>query len=395
MKILVLHESDWIKKGPHQHHHLMERLSKRGHEICVIDHEIEWKNNKKKELLSEKKCFYNVHKAIDDGDITVIRPPIIKLPIIEYLSYIYTRKKEIEEQIAAFRPDVIVGFGVLNPYIGMKIARKNRIPFIYYSIDENFRLVPQVYFRWLAKYIESKTIKYADEVLSINEGLREYTICMGADRGKTDVIRAGVDIAGFDRSDGLSIRRKYGIKDNDIVLFFMGWLYDFSGLKEVAHKLASFDNNDKNIKLMIVGKGDLWEELQNIRKDHNLEQKLIIIDWVPYEDVPRYLAASDICILPAYNNDIMRNIVPIKMYEYMAAGKPVITSNLYGIMKEFGDGNGIYYVRKPEDVLERALELVDDGYGEASIRAKKFVENNNWDAITDHFEEILKEIMNV
>ena len=78
MRILVLHESDWIKKGPHQHHHLMERLSKKGHEIRVIDHEILWKEDNKDELVSKKNYFYKVHKAISDGDITVIRPPIIK-----------------------------------------------------------------------------------------------------------------------------------------------------------------------------------------------------------------------------------------------------------------------------------------------------------------------------
>jgi len=102
----------------------MERLSKKGHEIRVIDHEILWKEDNKGELVSKKNCFYKVHKAISEGDITVIRPPIIKLPIIEYLSYIYTRRKEIKEQIKTFEPDVIVGFGILNPNIGIKLAKK-------------------------------------------------------------------------------------------------------------------------------------------------------------------------------------------------------------------------------------------------------------------------------
>ena len=40
MRILVVQESDWIVMGPHQSHHLMERLSERGHEVRVIDYEI-------------------------------------------------------------------------------------------------------------------------------------------------------------------------------------------------------------------------------------------------------------------------------------------------------------------------------------------------------------------
>ena len=42
MKILLVQESDWLKRNPHQQHHLMERLSLRGHEIVVIDYDIDW-----------------------------------------------------------------------------------------------------------------------------------------------------------------------------------------------------------------------------------------------------------------------------------------------------------------------------------------------------------------
>ena len=86
MRILVVQESDWFDRGPHQSHHLMERLSVRGHEIRVIDYEIGWKKHQNKELISHREIFTNVHKAIDKGNVTVIRPSIIKLPVLEYLS---------------------------------------------------------------------------------------------------------------------------------------------------------------------------------------------------------------------------------------------------------------------------------------------------------------------
>ena len=49
MKILLVQESDWLKRNPHQQHHLMERLSLRGHEITVIDYNIDWKKESEKE----------------------------------------------------------------------------------------------------------------------------------------------------------------------------------------------------------------------------------------------------------------------------------------------------------------------------------------------------------
>ncbi|CAD6494694.1 MAG: hypothetical protein LAKADJCE_00906 [Candidatus Argoarchaeum ethanivorans] len=51
MKILVVQESDWVRRCPHQNHHLMERLSRKGHEARVIDYEIMWKEHKNKEII--------------------------------------------------------------------------------------------------------------------------------------------------------------------------------------------------------------------------------------------------------------------------------------------------------------------------------------------------------
>jgi len=234
-------------------------------------------------------------------------------------------------------------------------------------------------------------MKNADKVISINEGLREYTIEMGEDPERTEVIRAGVDLGRFSSADGEAIREKYGLREDDVVLFFMGWLYDFSGLREVAMELAKL--GEDNIKLLILGKGDLWDDLQEIKREYELDNRLITVDWSPYEEVPKYLAASDICILPAYKNDIMMNIVPIKMYEYMAAGKPVIATKLPGIMKEFGEDNGVIYVDKPEDTLKRVVELIENGaLQKHGSKARGFVENCGWDNVVDEFEEVLEDL---
>ena len=236
--------------------------------------------------------------------------------------------------------------------------------------------------------VESRNMEAADMVLSINEGLREYTIQMGADPDKTEVIRAGVDLEAFNPDDRKTIRAKYGIKDDETVLFFMGWLYDFSGLKEVALDLAK--NRDSKIKLLILGKGDLWDTLQEIRRDYGLEDRIIMEPWVPFPEVPKYIMAADICILPAYKNEIMMNIVPIKMYEYMAAGKPVLATSLPGLMKEFGETNGVLYAESSDAVLDKALKLIETGdIGPEGKKARDFVKSLNWDELTDIFQQTL------
>jgi glycosyltransferase involved in cell wall biosynthesis len=88
----------------------------------------------------------------------------------------------------------------------------------------------------------------------------------------------------------------------------------------------------------------------------------------------------------------MRNIVPIKIYEYLAMHKPVITTKLPGVMKEFGENNGVIYVDRPEDVIDTVLKLNDDDILKNSLRAEKFIQRYNWNIIIPEFESLLSHI---
>lgn len=393
MKILVVQESNWIAKGPHQSHHLMERMVSRGHEVRVIDFDIVWRNNPERKILSPRLDVRTPPKVIPDAYITVIRPAIIQLPLLDYTSLLYSHRNEIVHQLDTFKPDVVIGFGILNARIAISQCRARNIPFVYYIIDELHRLVPQPFFQGYARSIESGNMKQSDLVLSINEGLREYTISMGATPEKTRVIRAGIDLAWLQAADREKKRKELGIGQEDIILFFMGWLYEFSGLREVASELMKRDPSSR-IRLLAVGEGDLWDELQEMRSAAGSGERIITVGWQPYATIPDFLAAADICLLPAENNAIMRNIVPIKMYEYMAAGKPVIATELPGIMKEFGSGNGVVYVENAGEVVRKATELSQNGsMMHLGAIARQFVIPNDWDMITDTFEQTLGGIM--
>jgi glycosyltransferase involved in cell wall biosynthesis len=268
---------------------------------------------------------------------------------------------------------------------------------VYYIIDELHRLVPEAVLRPLAKLIERSNMKASTIVVSINEALREYTIQMGAHPEKTSVVRAGIDFGLYNRgTDSRALRKELGIQEGEVVLFFMGWLYGFSGLKEVALHLAREPMRYGRIKLLIIGKGELWDAIEMIRKNNHLENKIVLLDWKPYKELPGYIAASDICILPAYNNQVMKNIVPIKMYEYMASQKPVIATRLPGLVKEFGANNGVSYVDEPREVVERAAELVRNGLIESEGRkSRAFVQGMDWETTTDSFERILGAIAGI
>ena len=394
MKILIVQESDWLKRGPHQQHQLADRLSLRGHQIRVIDYEILWRERGKSELYSKRQVFEGVWKINPSAKVTVIRPSIIKIPLLDYVSIVFTHHKEINRQIKEFKPDAIIGFGILNSYLAVKAARRNGVPFIYYWIDVLHRLIPFRPLQFIGKILEQKTLRQADRMLTINDKLKDYVVASGAASDKTQVIRAGIDVEQFKPSASSgNLRKRYGLEGTDTVLFFMGWLYHFSGLKEVAQELAKETN--KNLKLLVVGEGDAFGDLERIRNKWDLQDKIILAGQRPYTEMPSFIAASDICLLPAYPwEKTMHDIVPIKLYEYMAMGKPVISTKLSGVMREFGEDNGVVYVDEPADAIDKAKSLVKDGkIGELGAKSRKLVQKYSWDSITDEFEKIIEGVI--
>jgi len=393
MKILLVQDTDWLTRNIHQHHHVGERLSLRGHDLLVIDHDVMWRThgNGKRKLFLRRQVFNGVSKTLPNAGVTVIRPGILRVPFLVYVSMLFTYGREISTQLGESPPDVIIGMYLLTSYLALRASKRRGIPFVFEVLEPYSEMIPSTALRPIGKLIAKRIFREADRVVVINEGLREYAIRMGAHPETTCVIRAGIDRERFgSHVDGQAVRLQYGIAEHERVLFFMGWLYHFSGLKELLTELAKLGHEDLGVKLLIVGDGDAFEELQRMRTDLHLENYVTLVGKQPYERIPEFVAASDICLLPAYNNKIMCDIVPIKMYEYMAMGKPVIATKLPGIMKEFGPDNGVLWIERPEDALGKALQVIKAGTIEAhGEKARQFVRDNDWGTVVDQFEEVL------
>lgn len=379
MRILIVQESDWLKRNMHQQHHLAELMSLRGHKIRIIDFEITWKENRIKELVSKRFVDKNVRKIYNNASVELIRPSIVKLPLLDYTSLLVSHNREIKKQIKEFKPDIVVGLGILNAYLAVKLCNEYHISFVYYWIDVLHELLPFEPLKFIAKHFEIYTLVHSDRVVAINKRLGNYLYQWSDIIPR--IITAGVNKEKFNYSiSGKEIRNIYKFKDDDIVLFFMGWLYKFSGLKEVVMELLY---NNSNVKLMIIGDGDIYKDLIALRDKYSLQNRVIMLGKKPYSEIPSYIAASDICILPSYpKHKVMQNIVPIKMYEYMAMGKPIISTKIPAIMDEFGDK--INYVSEPKDIVIQALKIKN-----------REVEYDvmSWNEITNDFENLLKELV--
>jgi glycosyltransferase involved in cell wall biosynthesis len=330
MRILITQESDWLERNPLQQHHLAEMLSLRGHEIRVIDYELLWKTRGRKQLFSRRQVFTDVSKIHSDAKVTVFRPGIIKLPWLDYASLIFSHRKEIARQMKEFRPDVIIGFGILNAWLAVRAARNHSVPFVYHWLDVLHLLIPFRPFQPLGKMIERRTLRRSSRVVAVSDRMKESLVELGAEPDRVTIVRSGISLQHFNPdAGGDMMRSRYGIGADDTVLFFMGWLYHFSGLKEVALELTRAEN--RHLKFLIVGDGDAFRDLQRIREEHDLQDRLILTGRQPYEAIPGFIAASDVCLLPAYPGErVMHDGVPAKIFEYLAMKKPMISTRLPG-----------------------------------------------------------------
>lgn len=391
MRVLVLQDADWLQKGPHQQHHLMELLSKKGYNIIVVGYNQLWKNENHS-IVSRQKIVSNISRFYVGSKVTYIQPAFVKIPLLDYVSFSFTARSTIRSLIRQYKPDIVISFtSIITSYWGMRISQEENIPYIYYWTDVIHTLVPIKTLQPIAKMIEKETIKGSSRVMAINEALKDYTISIGAEPEHTVVLPGGIDFDRFDPhivSD--HIREQYQISSEDFLLFFMGWIYDFSGLKEVITGLSK--ESDLRFKLLVVGEGDYFHELQDLTKRLNLQDRVIFTGWRPYEEIPHLIASADVCLLPAYNNETMRDIVPIKLYEYLAMAKPVICTRLPGVLKEFGYDSGIVYIDKPEDVFSCIKQLSKSKIEDLKEDATRFVKGYSWGSIVSEFETLLKSV---
>lgn len=395
MKILFTQETDWFTNNPAQQHHIAEILSTNGHEIRVVDYNLFSKNNGKGKIFSKRELLEHLPKIRKNSSITIIRPSTTRLLKTNYLSFFLFYRREIHRQIKEFKPDVIVGWGIISSFFAINAAKKYKIPFTYYWLGPPGLLIPRKSFQPLCKRVERYVLKRADLILTFNDEMKDYVKSLWTSLAQVKIIRPGVDLDRFDsKINGITTRRQYGLDIGDRILFFMGSIYHFSGLPEVMRELSK--NSNSQLKLLIVGEGEAYSDLEVFRNRYKLGDRVILTGEKDDSEIPALIATADICILPFDSIEpIIQDIIPTAIYEYMAMRKPVIATRLPGVRREFCEGNGVMYVDKPKEIIKIAEDSFKSGGGflfRLGLNARKYVEKNSLVRVASEFEATLKDI---
>lgn len=329
LNILFIHEVDLLKKPVIDTHLLAEGLSILGHNVYAIDYESLWKRGEPKTLKE-----FDISRAIPNSCVHLIRPDFIRVPVLSRISAFYNHYFKIRDVIRDKKIDVIILYSVpTNGLQAVYLSAKMDIPIIFRSLDVLNQLVPKP-LESITLEMERVVYSSVDKILTITPKLSDYVVKLGAGKSNVSVLPVPVDTNRFYPSleHYYTMRKQWGISVDDLVIMFMGTLYNFSGLDIFIQQLPYIIENVPNVKLLIVGDGKQRKKLESIIKELKLEGKVIITGFQPYGDMPKYINISDVCINPFIINDTTRDIFPGKTVQFMACGKPLVATPLNGML---------------------------------------------------------------
>ena len=398
MNILVLQETDWLTRGPHTQHHVFETLSLNSSiKIQVLDYDMDNIMRSKSKFI-KKHVYMNIHRAVENSHVEIIRTSHLKVPYLRRFSSLISNFFQIFEIIRNNKPDLIVGFSITNGIIGLLFSKIFKIPFIFFYIDILHQLVPLLYVQGLARITCQILLKNANQVLVHTKFQQKYVINEGSKPERVMVLPDGitlknteVDIYKFE-----NLKSKFSINKDDFIIFFMGYLYDFAGLQEII----DYYNNDVRsgkikLKFVILGDGGIFNSLNNHIKKIGANW-VILAGRVPFFEIAEYIQLADLCLLSFRINDITKEIVPIKIFEYMAMKKPVLSNSLPSVVLELKNNSDVIFSKNLDDLIKKIGELISKKHElkQLGLQGYEFVKKNYaWPILINRFKKIIIDVM--
>lgn len=225
----------------------------------------------------------------------------------------------------------------------------------------------------------------ADALVVISKALRNHLIERGLDANRILVAPDGVEFGPYERLEGESreeIRRRLGLPTDRRLVGFTGSLEANRG---AAVLVGAAERLDADVQLVVIGgRNGERSRLEALARERGAESKVIFVGHQPHGRIPMYQAAMDV-LLMAYGPDLQTRqwCSPLKMFEYMASGRPIVTSDLPALREVLRhEENALYTPAGDGEAIARAVErLLSDGKlaGELARRAQDDVRAYSWD----------------
>lgn len=294
----------------------------------------------------------------------------------------------------------IIGARSFNVKAG-KYFKKQKPDFVY---CRSYLSVVECIKRQIPCFIETHTILYDNPglqevykisnseyflgLITINSLLANEYIKRGMPEEKIIIEEDGVDLSQFNiNDDRFYWRRKLNIPEDKKIVLYSGGLYKEKGIKSILKTKELLNNNDTILFYIIGGTLEQVKEW-SIFADNNKVKNIKFLGFKPNSELPWYLKSADILFMP-YDTKINYQVMdinttsPLKLFEYMAAKRPIVTSDIPAIKKIVKHDESAM-LAEPDNytnLVDSIIEILNNERKAENIakNAFKLVEKYSWE----------------
>jgi glycosyltransferase involved in cell wall biosynthesis len=397
MRILITSIVD-IKRVTHNRIHVFADYLSREHDVTILCLNAWWLdqggNDRGSAHYHDDPYFQQLFERARILYLTNGRQP----PLLQELVSLWTLGALMRQiDLASF--DVHVNYSnLLAGYVVTREARRLGIPTVFDMADDlphSFALSPRVAgpLRLLAGLVAHRmlqaNVNLATRVTFVTEALRDAYRLPAT---KSILIPNGVHESLLTGASDPSLREGLGL-DGSFVLGFLGTLLGWVDLEPAFVAVSRLTAEGKDVKMLVVGGGEKLEASRRLAAQHAVSDKVVFTNQVSLRDVPSYLSCVDVGLICRAQTPDSDRSLPLKLLEYMACGKPVISVPLAGVREAVGDR--VLYAADGEELARRVMQLHEDrALGERlGLQGRQFVRDRySWSDICRRFEAALLDV---
>lgn len=351
MRVLFVHEVSYLDKVVFEMHEFPEQLIQEGaNDVVFLDYleDQTWK------LIGRRRVLDRTVAGRSNSSVSIRLVSIQRL-LPGSLDRLFLSLRAIWLSRSILRrigPDVVVTYAV--PTLGWQFqmaCRRAKIPVVYRAIDVSHQIRDTAFSR-LVRWSESRLYRMSSLVLFNNEALAEYGKSLGALSSRSVVLTPGFDPWSEEK------RKIEMPTQSEYNTIFLGTLFDFCGLDWFIERLAERPASD--IRLLIVGDGDLEISLKTLVNSKNLQSRVFFHGRAPYEDLPHLLSQAAVAILPFREGKVSNLALPGKVPQYLRSGIPTVSTNLSGLKSLLPEGAGVTYAPTEDAFIHQVEFLVSN-----------------------------------
>ena len=248
---------------------------------------------------------------------------------------------------------------------------------------------------WEAKL----TYRTAKKIICVSEPAKKHLVeSWKVEPTKIVVMPNGVDIELFGSDyDPRPTRAELGL-DGAPVISFVGGFQHWHGLDRLAESFAKVLPEVPQARLLLIGDGPARASIERRITELGIEAAVIITGLVPQSGVPKMLAIADIAVIPYPHLPKELWFSPLKLYEYMAAGKAIVASRAGQIAEVIQDGhNGLLVESGDVAALAQALlKLLKDPVKRERLgqnAREQAIRHHSWERYIKRLEDIYRSVV--